>query len=194
MYLIVGLGNPGKKYEHTRHNVGFDVISILAQRNNIALTKLKKKAIVGEGIINGNRVALALPQTYMNLSGESVSGLVEWYKPEEDQLILCYDDCDLPEGKLRFRTGGSAGTHNGMKNVLYLLGRDNFPRFRVGIGRPPEQWDLKDYVLTGYDTREERKLMFDAFMGSAEAIEAYIDSGADGARRVVTRVNSELSL
>ena len=157
MYVVVGLGNPGRKYEHTRHNVGFDIVDVLAQRNNITLARLRCKAVVGEGTIAGQRVALALPQTYMNLSGESVVQLVNWYKPERDQLIICFDDVDLPEGKLRFRPSGSAGTHNGMRNIIYLLGRDDFPRLRVGIGRPPEGWDLKDYVLTGYRTPAERQ-------------------------------------
>ncbi|HIU34506.1 MAG TPA: aminoacyl-tRNA hydrolase, partial [Candidatus Pullichristensenella excrementigallinarum] len=170
MILVVGLGNPGRKYEHTRHNVGFDVVDILAQKNNISLTKLKSKARVGEGVIAGKRVALALPQTFMNLSGESVVGLVNWYKPQADEMIVCYDDVDLPEGKLRFRPNGSAGTHNGMRNILYLLGREDFARIRVGIGRPPEGWDLKDWVLAGYDTRELRETMFRAYMAAADAV------------------------
>ena len=148
MFLVVGLGNPGRKYEHTRHNVGFDVVDILSQKYDIPLRKSRCKAITGEGVIAGQKVALALPQTYMNLSGESVVQLVNWYKPEMDQLLVCYDDVDLPDGKVRFRPSGSAGTHNGMRNIIYLLGRDDFPRMRVGTGRPPEHMDLKDYVLT----------------------------------------------
>lgn len=190
MYVVVGLGNPGRKYEHTRHNVGFDVVDVLAQRNNITLARLRCKAVVGEGVISGQRVALALPQTYMNLSGESVVQLVNWYKPERDQLIVCFDDVDLPEGKLRFRPSGSAGTHNGMRNIIYLLGRDDFPRLRVGIGRPPEGWDLKDYVLTGYRTPAERQTMFDAFVAAAETVERLIASGNDAARARVAEYNN----
>ena len=190
MYVVVGLGNPGRKYEHTRHNVGFDVVDVLAQRNNISLARLRCKAVVGEGIISGQRVALALPQTYMNLSGESVVQLVNWYKTERDQLIVCFDDVDLPEGKLRFRPSGSAGTHNGMRNIIYLLGRDDFPRLRVGIGRPPEGWDLKDYVLTGYRTAADRQTMFDAFVAAAETVERLIAGGVDAARKRVAEFNN----
>ena len=190
MYVVVGLGNPGRKYEHTRHNVGFDVVDVLAQRNNISLARLRCKAVVGEGVISGQRVALALPQTYMNLSGESVVQLVNWYKPERDQLIVCFDDVDLPEGKLRFRPSGSAGTHNGMRNIIYLLGRDDFPRLRVGIGRPPEGWDLKDYVLTGYRTAADRQTMFDAFVAAAETVERLIAGGVDAARKCVAEFNN----
>ncbi len=190
MILVVGLGNPGRRYEHTRHNVGFDVVDILAQKNNISLTKLKSKARVGEGVIAGKRVALALPQTFMNLSGESVVGLVNWYKPQADEMIVCYDDVDLPEGKLRFRPNGSAGTHNGMRNILYLLGREDFARIRVGIGRPPEGWDLKDWVLAGYDTRELRETMFRAYMAAADAVEQWISGGVDAARKAVAEYNN----
>lgn len=190
MYVVVGLGNPGRKYEHTRHNVGFDVVDVLAQRNNISLARLRCKAVVGEGVISGQRVALALPQTYMNLSGESVVQLVNWYKPERDQLVVCFDDVDLPEGKLRFRPSGSAGTHNGMRNIIYLLGRDDFPRLRVGIGRPPEGWELKDYVLTGYRTAADRQTMFDAFTAAAETVERLIAGGVDAARKCVADFNN----
>ena len=169
MFLVVGLGNPGRKYEHTRHNVGFDVVDILSQKYEIPLRKSRCKAITGEGVIAGQKVALALPQTYMNLSGESVVQLVNWYKPEMDQLLVCYDDIDLPDGKVRFRPSGSAGTHNGMRNIIYLLGRDDFPRMRVGTGRPPEHMDLKDYVLMGYETKELRETMFQGYLLAAEA-------------------------
>ena len=188
MYLIVGLGNRGRKYMHTRHNVGFDVVEVLSQKYDIPIQRLRCKAAVGEGTIRGQRVALAQPQTFMNLSGESVVQLCNWYKPEDDQLIVVYDDVDLPEGKLRFRPSGSAGTHNGMRNIIYLLGRDDFPRFRVGIGRPPEHWDLKDYVLTGYETKDQRETMFNAFNAAADAVIEYIRGGADGARNCLSRL------
>ncbi len=187
MYVIVGLGNPGRKYEHTRHNVGFDVLEVLSQKHNIPMRKLRCKAAIGEGTINGQKVVLAQPQTFMNLSGESVVQLVNFFKPEEDHLIVCYDDIDLAEGKLRFRPNGSAGTHNGMRNIIYLLGRDNFPRVRVGIGRPPQGWDLKDYVLTGYNTPELRETMFDAYNAAADVIAEYISGGADAARNYLSK-------
>ena len=189
MYVIVGLGNPGRKYQHTRHNVGFDVTEVLSQKYDIPMQKLRCKAVVGEGTIRGQRVALCQPQTFMNLSGESVVQLVNWYKPEHDQLIVCYDDVDLPEGKLRFRPKGSAGTHNGMRNIIYLLGRDNFPRVRVGIGRPPEGWDMKDWVLATYQTRELRQTMFDAYMGAADVVAELIENGVDAARQLVGKLN-----
>ena len=189
MYLIVGLGNPGRKYAHTRHNVGFDVIDVLSQKYDIPLLKLHCKAVVGEGRIRGQRVALAQPQTFMNLSGESVVQLVNWYKPEDDHLLVVFDDVDLPEGKLRFRPSGSAGTHNGMRNIIYLLGRDNFPRVRVGIGRPAEGWDMKDWVLAGYDTKELRQTMFDAYLGAADVIAELIEKGVDPARQLVGKLN-----
>ena len=189
MYVIVGLGNPGRKYEHTRHNVGFDVVEVLSQKYDIPIHKLRCKAAVGEGVIRGQRVALCQPQTFMNLSGESVVQLVNWYKPEHDQLIVCYDDVDLPEGKLRFRPKGSAGTHNGMRNIIYLLGWDDFPRVRVGIGRPPEGWDMKDWVLAGYDTKELKQTMFDAYMGAADVVAELIANGVEPARQLVGKLN-----
>ncbi len=189
MYVIVGLGNPGRKYMHTRHNVGFDIVEVLSQKYDIPMHKLRCKAVVGEGVIRGQKVALCQPQTFMNLSGESVVQLCSWYKPEDDHLIVVYDDVDLPEGKLRFRPSGSAGTHNGMRNIIYLLGRDNFPRVRVGIGRPPEGWDMKDWVLSGYDSRELRQTMFDAYMGAADVVAELIEKGVDPARQLVSRLN-----
>ena len=181
MYVVVGLGNPGRKYEHTRHNVGFDVVDVLAQRNNISLARLRCKAVVGEGIISGQRVALALPQTYMNLSGESVVQLVNWYKPERDQLIICFDDVDLPEGKLRFRPSGSAGTHNGMRSIVELLGYENFPRLRVGVGQRRPGYELADWVLGHYLPGEEQQTADAAYALAADAIIEYITNGIESA-------------
>lgn len=187
MYVIVGLGNPGAKYERTRHNVGFEIIDVLARKNKISVDRNKCKAIVGEGIIGGQRAVLCKPQTFMNLSGESIVQLVNWYKPEFDQLIVLYDDVDLPDGKVRFRYEGSAGTHNGMRNIIQLLGRTDFPRIRVGIGRPPEKWDLKDYVLCRPETEEIKKLMDDGYQKAAEAVEVYLKQGLDAVRAFVGR-------
>ena len=119
--------------------------------------------------------------------------LVNWYKPEMDQLLVCYDDIDLPDGKVRFRPSGSAGTHNGMRNIIYLLGRDEFPRMRVGTGRPPEHMDLKDYVLMGYETKELRETMFQGYLLAAEAIAEYIRGGADAARKFLSNPPRERS-
>ena len=177
MYVIVGLGNPGAKYARTRHNAGFDVVDILSQRHGIALQRRRCKALVGEGQIAGAKVALCQPQTYMNLSGESAVALVNWYKPEPDQLVVVYDDVDLPFGRVRVRAGGSAGTHNGMRSIIYLLGRDDFPRVRIGIGRQPDDWDLADYVLTHYETDEARQCAFDAYVKAADAIEVLLRDG-----------------
>lgn len=169
MKIIVGLGNPGKMYEHTRHNAGFDVLSLVSGKAGIAINKSKYKALIGEGNIGGEKVVLALPQTYMNLSGESVKQLVDWYKIPLKNLLIVYDDIDLPPGKVRIRSKGGAGTHNGMRSILGFLGSEDFPRVRVGIGNKPPQWDLADWVLSHYQTEEERKVAFDAYVLAAEA-------------------------
>ncbi len=183
MYLIVGLGNPGAKYQFTRHNTGFNAVEVLAQRLEIRLDKLKCKARIGEGRLGDERVVLAQPQTYMNLSGESVRELLNWYKCPLEHMIVIYDDIDLPPGRIRIRAKGSAGTHNGMRNIIYQLGRDDFPRVRIGIGRQPEGWDLADYVISEYRTAEERKIAFDAYMRAAEAVEKIIKGDFEGAMR-----------
>ena len=190
-WIILGLGNPDGKYLHTRHNVGFDVVDVLSQKYDIPIHRLRCKASVGEGVIRGQKVALCQPQTFMNLSGESVVQLCNWYKPEDDHLIVVYDDVDLPEGKLRFRPSGSAGTHNGMRNIIYLLGRDNFPRVRVGIGRPAPGWDMKDWVLSTYDTPEMRQTMFDAYMNAADVIAELIAGGPDAARDLLSKLGNK---
>ncbi len=168
--LVVGLGNPGSAYARTRHNVGFDVVDILAQSWDVKINKHKCRASTCETQRYDRTVVLAQPQTYMNDSGESFVQLVNWYKPAPQDIIVVYDDIDLPVGRLRVRPGGSAGTHNGMRSILYLHGRDDFPRVRVGIGKPPEGWDLKDWVLSRY-REEEQKPQFDALKRAAEAVE-----------------------
>lgn len=189
MIVIVGLGNPGAEYQHTRHNVGYDIVDILAQRNHILLNKKKFKSVLGEGMIGGKKCVIAQPQTFMNLSGEAVVQLREWYKPEK--IFICYDDVDLDEGKIRIREKGSAGTHNGMRNIIALAGTQEIPRLRCGIGRPPERWDLKDWVLCGFRTPEERKHMFDSYMKACEVLEKWIDQGFDAAQRHVAACNSD---
>lgn len=173
MYLIVGLGNPGREYEQSRHNVGFMTLNLLADKMGISAGKNLKKAIVAEGVLGGQKVLLAKPQTFMNLSGESVVGLMNWFKCEHHQLIVIYDDVELAPGKLRIREKGSAGTHNGMRNIIYLLGYDDFPRVRVGVGKAPEGWELAAHVLakpTGDDAENIRGAMEKA----AEAIEMIV--------------------
>ena len=173
MYVIVGLGNPGRKYEHTRHNVGFDVLEILSQKYDIPMLKLRCKAVVGEGTIHGHRVALCQPQTFMNLSGESVVQLVNWYKPEEDQLIVIYDDVDLVEGKIRFRPSGSAGTHNGMRSVVACVGSENFPRIRIGVGEA-QRGELKDFVL-GKPGKAALQTLDEVYQRAADAAQLIIN-------------------
>jgi len=148
VYIIAGLGNPGGKYEHTRHNCGFEVIDILAERYHIDVTDRKFKALCGTGVIEGQKVLLMKPQTFMNLSGEAVQQAVAFYKADPaEQLIVLYDDISLEPGTIRVRGKGSAGGHNGIKNIIQMLGGDKFLRIKIGTGGKPEGWDLADYVL-----------------------------------------------
>ena len=167
MYVIAGLGNPGRKYEKTRHNMGFLALDLLADKYGIKVDRLKFKALTGEGRIEGKKVLLVKPQTYMNLSGESVREVMNFYKEPIENLIVIYDDIDIPEGTLRIRPKGSAGTHNGMRNIVYLLGDDNFPRIRVGIGGE-RKMDLVNYV-TGRVTEDEADSLWSALNKAAEA-------------------------
>ena len=183
MHIIVGLGNPGREYARTRHNVGFDVIDVLSEKLGIAVSKNAMNGVIGEGFVGGEKVILVKPQTYMNLSGQCVAQLVSWYKPEMDRIMLVYDDIDLPLGKLRLRKSGSAGTHNGMRSVIGLLGREDFPRLRVGVGKKPEGWELADWVLSHYQTEEDRKTQFDAFLLAADTLTDWIKNGMDSAMR-----------
>lgn len=178
LFLVVGLGNPGSRYDNTKHNVGFETIDLLAYKHSIKVTKLKSKALIGDGIIEGKRVLLVKPQTFMNLSGESVRDLMEWYKIPGSRLIVIYDDIDLAQGKLRIRPKGSAGTHNGMRSVIYQIQTDEFPRVRIGVGKPPEGWDLADYVLSKFSP-DERKVMNDSITAAAEAVASIIKSGLE---------------
>lgn len=145
MYIITGLGNPGKKYEGTRHNMGFDAIDILSKDLDIDVSRLKFKSLIGEGNFKGEKVILQKPQTYMNLSGEAVYDIVNFYKLSLTNLIVIYDDKDLDIGKIRIRKKGSAGGHNGLKSIIYLLESDEFVRIRIGIGKPDD--DMISYVL-----------------------------------------------
>ena len=174
MYIIVGLGNPTKEYNNTRHNIGFDVIDKLADMYSISVLEKKHKALVGKGIINGQKVILAKPQTYMNLSGESVRELVDYYKiDEETELIIIYDDISLDVGQLRIRKKGSAGGHNGIKSIIQHLGGDVFPRIKMGVGEKPKGYDLADYVL-GHFKKEERIIMDESIVTASKAIELMV--------------------
>ena len=180
--IVAGLGNPGPEYETTRHNCGFRVIDVLSSRHGISLCKHKFKSVYGEGRIHGisRKIVLLKPQTYMNLSGEAISAALSWYKCTEADLIVVYDDIDLPKGSIRVRPKGSAGSHNGMRSVQLHTDSDIFPRVRVGIGKNPPQMDLAAYVL-GHFTDEEEALMGKAFEAAAEAVETIIKSGAEKA-------------
>lgn len=179
MFVIVGLGNPGKKFDETRHNVGFETIDLLAQRNNIKVNKLKHKALYGEGFWGGEKVLLVKPQTFMNLSGESVRDIMTFYKVEMENLIVIYDDIDIDVGTLRIRQKGSAGSHNGMRSIIYQLQSDLFPRIRIGVGRP-EFGDLANYVL-GRFPKEEVTTMQEVVERAAKATESIVKDGVDKA-------------
>ena len=179
MYIIVGLGNPGKEYQNTRHNIGYDVIDKLAEAENISVLEKKHKAIIGKGMVAGQKCILAKPVTYMNLSGESVREMLDYYKvDEEDELIVISDDISLDVGQLRVRKKGSAGGHNGLKNIIAHLGHDTFMRVKMGVGEKPKGWDLADYVL-GHFSGPERKMMDEAAERAVEAIRMMITDGAD---------------
>ena len=179
MYLIVGLGNPGKKYENTRHNMGFIAVDLLAEKYGIKVDKIKFKALVGEGRIAGQKVLLVKPQTYMNLSGQSVMEVMNFYKEDIENLIVIYDDIDIPTGTIRLRKKGSAGTHNGMRNIVYLLQEDGFPRIRVGIGSESKV-DLIHYVTSGV-TKKEKDLLEDALTRAADAAACIVEKGIEKA-------------
>ena len=169
MFIIAGLGNPTSQYEGTRHNVGFDVIDVLADKYNISVDGRKCRAYVGKGVIEGQKVLLVKPQTYMNLSGESIRGLVDYYKIDvEQELLIIYDDISLAPGQIRIRKKGSAGGHNGIKNIIANLGTDIFMRIKVGVGEKPKKYDLADYVLSRF-SKAERELAEEGYEKAADA-------------------------
>lgn len=178
MYVVVGLGNPGKQYENTRHNVGFNVIDILGRNNNIEINKIKHKALVGEGRIGSEKVLLVKPQTYMNLSGQSLLDIYKYYKVEPENIIVIYDDIDLDVGKIRIRKKGSAGTHNGMRSIIYNLQFDNFPRIRIGVSKPENNQDLASFVLSKFK-KEEIEDLNDTLDKACLAIECIIKEDID---------------
>ena len=169
MYIIAGLGNPGTEYAATRHNIGFDMVTYLGDQYHIPLRSRENKAIVGKGIIGGQKVMLAQPQTFMNLSGESIRALLDYYKTDREKLIIIYDDISLPVGQVRVRPKGSAGGHNGIKNIIQHLGTEEFARIRIGVGAKPEGGDLVKHVL-GRFSREEDGMIRDVFALAEEAL------------------------
>lgn len=181
MFLIVGLGNPGKQYEHTRHNIGFDVMDAIADKYNISISEKKHKALYGKGVIAGQKVILAKPQTFMNLSGESVVELLNYYKLDpEDELLVIYDDISLVPGGIRIRKKGSAGGHNGIKNIIAMTGTQNFMRVKVGVGEKPKGFDLVDHVL-GHFNAEDRKRVEGAIVDAVMAAEMILQGEVDQA-------------
>lgn len=181
MYIIVGLGNPGREYAGTRHNIGFNVVTRISDDYRIPIRDREHKAVCGKGFINGNKVLLALPQTYMNLSGDSVRELVNYYKIDpEEELMIIYDDVSMDIGRIRMRKKGSAGGHNGIKSIISSLGTDIFPRMKIGVGAKPDKWDLKDHVL-GRFSDEENTVMRDMLEKGSNACRDYILYGIDEA-------------
>ena len=181
MYLVAGLGNPGKQYEMTRHNIGFHTIDYMADQLGVKIKKLKYKALYGETQIGGEKVLLVKPQTYMNLSGESVSGFADFYKIPTENIIIISDDIALKAGKIRVRAKGSAGGHNGLKSIIYMLNSDKFPRVRIGVGAPEhEEYDLADYVL-GKFGKDEIPVLEDAIIRACGAVKEIIERGPESA-------------
>ncbi len=178
MYIIVGLGNPGKQYENTRHNVGFNVIDILAEEYDISVTKMKHKALIGEGRVGTEKVVLVKPVTYMNLSGESLAEIYNFYKVDTNNIVVIYDDIDLDVGKIRIRKKGSGGTHNGMRSIVKCLGTTDFPRVRVGVSKPEPGRDLANFVLSKFAPDEVADLK-EGLEKSVLAIDSIIRENID---------------
>ena len=177
MLAIIGLGNPGAAYENSRHNAGWKVLDILSREYGITISKSRCKALIGEGMVAGQRIALIKPQTYMNLSGDSVAAALHWYKIEPQQALVLSDDIDLKAGTVRVRPHGGAGTHNGWRSIIAVTGSDRFPRIRIGVGAPPPQWELSDWVLSGFG--ESQSIMDEAFKLAAQAADCFVRHGID---------------
>ena len=185
-WIVVGLGNPGPKYDWTRHNVGFLVVDELADRANIPVQRVKYKALTNTTKLGGKSVLLMKPVTYMNLSGEAVGQAARFYKVPPERILVISDDVSLPQGKLRIRRSGSAGGHNGLKNIILQLGGDGFPRVKVGVGgKPHPDYDMADWVLSKF-TGEDAKAMDQAVKRCADAVECLLREGAD---RAMSRFN-----
>ena len=186
--LIVGLGNPGREYAHNRHNLGFDCVEILAEKYGISLDKQQHKARLGTGPVSGRHAILVKPQTYVNNSGEAVGPVARYYKVSPRDVLVIYDDLDLPQGTIRVRPSGSSGGHNGIRSIIEHLGTEGFPRIRVGIGRPPGRMEPKDYVLQDFGPAE-REVMAEVFERVVGAVETFIQ---EGIRETMNRYNASL--
>ena len=187
MFIIAGLGNPGLRYEGTRHNAGFAVIDALADKYHISVDGRKARAYIGKGIIGGSKVILAKPQTYMNLSGESLRGLTDYYKIDvERELLVIYDDISLSPGQIRIRKKGSAGGHNGIKNIIVHLGTQVFPRIKLGVGEKPREFDLADHVLSRF-SKEEQKQMEEGCEKAVSAVELILEGEIEAAMNEYNR-------
>ena len=181
MYLIVGLGNPENEYAHTRHNMGFDTINQIAKNNNIQITKNKFKGLCESTIIQNQKVILLKPQTYMNLSGESVKEVAEFYNLKPEEIIVIYDDIDIEKGHIKIRKKGGAGSHNGMKSVVQQLDSEKFTRIRVGIGEPLDKNEMIEYVIGKISSEEDQKRLDTGTTQAKEAIIEIIKNGVDSA-------------
>ena len=187
MFIIAGLGNPGKEYHNTRHNIGFGLIDALADKYNISVMQVRHRAMVGKGVIEGQKVILAKPITYMNASGESIRPLADYYKVDIGrELIVVSDDITLPPGQIRIRKKGSAGGHNGLKNIISQLGSENFHRIRIGVGEKPKGYDLINYVL-GHFSKEEMPLMEEGTRRAVKAAELMLSGEVDQAMNLFNR-------
>lgn len=186
-FCIVGLGNPGRQYEETKHNVGFHVIDKLAKKYDIEVNKFKNKAFVGDGTIKGKRVLLVKPQTYMNLSGESVREIVNFYKIPQERFVVIFDDTSLPCGSVRIREKGSHGGHNGIRNIIDQMGTDEFNRIKVGIGEKPSGWDLADYVLAKFNP-DDLPMMEQGMDKAVQGVELMLSRGI---KEAANRVNQK---
>jgi len=183
MFLVVGLGNPGREYDNTRHNIGFEVIDYLSNKYNIEINRKKFKGVCGEGFIKNTKVILLKPETYMNLSGESIREVINFYKISNEEIIVIYDDISLDVGKLRIREKGSAGGHNGVKSIIANLSSEVFPRIKVGVGQPKN--NLVSHVL-GKFSNEENEILKEVIEASSKAVEIIIE---DDTKEAMNKLN-----
>ncbi len=183
--LIVGLGNPGRAYRHNRHNVGFHCLDLLAARWQLSFDKKRARAELALGRVAGQKVILVKPQTFVNLSGEAVGAVARFYRVDPEQILVIYDDLDLPQGATRLRPGGGAGGHNGVRSIIKHLNTQTFPRLRVGIGRPPGRMEPKDYVLQDFGA-QEREVMAEVYERAVDAVEVFVQ---EGIREAMNRFN-----
>ncbi len=195
MILIAGLGNPGDKYAHTRHNAGFDTIDRIADICNIHTARNKLRSLIAEGQWNGQRIALIKPLTFMNESGAAIAQALKWFRAEPQDLLIISDDIDLPPGTVRIRPHGGAGTHNGWRSIIETTKSDRFPRVRIGVGAPPPEWDLADWVLSRYKGSPDDEAVTKALDVAAQAALTFAKDGIDLAmNRYNTKKNEEPSV